>query len=70
MLRLFAVFVLAAFAQIAEAQVDREDVREFSDMMKDALGEVDSTSYPVLKLYPVAISDRSWYNAQRQGIPF
>lgn len=67
-MRLFVTIAAVFLSFAAAAQVDREDTRMFSDMLKDALGEVDSTKYPVLKLYPVGVTDRSWYNSQRQGI--
>ena len=67
-MRFIVIIGLVFLCLSASAQVDREDTRMFSDMLKDALGEVDSTKYPVLKLYPVSVLDRSWYNPQRQGI--
>lgn len=68
MTRILALFALVFCAQISSAQVDRENSRDFSSMLKDAIGEVDSTKYPVLKLYPVTVTDRTWYDNSRRGV--
>lgn len=66
--KIIALLALMLCAMGVTAQVDREESREFHQMLKDAIGEVDSTKYPVLKLYPVTVTDRSWYDNSRVGI--
>jgi len=67
-MRLLASLIIVFLALSASAQVDRENARDFSSMLKDAIGEVDSTKYPVLKLYPVTVTDRTWYDNSRRGV--